>query len=389
MPEVAILYDLSDTDELGVRQTAEDRGLSLGVVPFHKVAVGLGRGGFSYRTPGRDITEEIEETRVIINRGQSKSRRLYAAAVMEGLGKRVVNPLRVEEACASKVRCLLAFQAAGVPAPSTVFVPANTREESRGGPVDNTRAVADLIETRLGSGEAVVKVDAGTHGRGITLTRGRAELEEALRGVVPGILNPCGATAQEAVPKWFYDLRIVASKSRGKAFRCQPTAMARGTLRDFKTNAQRGNTVFRVNLPTRIQRQAEKAGEALARGEEAAVIALDAMPVIPVEKRRDEVALAEAFRGLEEPFGRVTEAKADPEKRKRFREYTARVEGAYAEYMESEPYLWIQALVQETLDSCEVLFHEANACPEYWEQTRIVGGVDVGSLLLDAALSLA
>jgi hypothetical protein len=35
-----------------------------------------------------------------------------------------------------------------------------------------------------------------------------------------------------------------------------------------------------------------------------------------------------------------------------------------------------------------VYFHEGNACPEFWEQTRVVGGINLAIDLLSCAQSL-
>ena len=58
--------------------------------------------------------------------------------------------------------------------------------------------------------------------------------------------------------------------------------------------------------------------------------------------------------------------------------------------MSTGTYNKIQEIIQESLNNCadDVVFHEANACPEFWEQTRIVGGVDVGIKLLNVAKSM-
>jgi hypothetical protein len=73
-----------------------------------------------------------------------------------------------------------------------------------------------------------------------------------------------------------------------------------------------------------------------------------------------------------------------------FDSYTREIEKAYGDYMATDAYAHIQAVVQESLDKTrdKVLFHEGNSCPEFWEQTRIVGGVNVGECLLRGAESL-
>ncbi len=391
MPEIAILYDRSETDELGIRLTAEEMGIKLGYMPFHKVSVRLGRTGFSYRSQGKDLTGDLAATRVILNRAQSKNRRLYAATILEAVGKLLVNPYYVEAVCASKIRCIAAFHSKGVRAPVTIYIPCNIKEaKPGGGVVDNTRDVAQLIEDQLGKERVVVKVDGGTHGKGITLVEGRRELEAALRDVTPSVINPSGVVAQEFVPKWFYDLRIIVSKEKGRGFVCAPTAMVRGGFKEFRTNTYLGNMVFRVNLPEVVRREAVKAGEALASGSEVGVIALDAMPFIEDISAYNETELRLRFEALEETFSRVVKAKADPSKKTAFKTYTEKVEEAYGVFMSSEHYQSVQLVIQESLDenAGSLVFHEGNSCPEYWEQTRIVGGINVGELLLRSAVSL-
>ena len=50
----------------------------------------------------------------------------------------------------------------------------------------------------------------------------------------------------------------------------------------------------------------------------------------------------------------------------------------------------VKAVIEESIErgKDQVLFHEANSCPEFWEQTRIVGGVNVAESLLRCAQSL-
>ena len=170
MHEIAILYDRSETDELGIKLTAEEMGIELGYLPFHKVSVRFGRTGFNYSGLGKNLTKDLVPIKVVLNRAQSKNRRLYAAMILEAEGKYLVNPYSVESICSSKVRCLLAFHGKGIKTPVTVYVPCNVKEVRPGGGfVDNTRDIAKLIEDQLGDGDLVLKVDEGTHGKGIAM----------------------------------------------------------------------------------------------------------------------------------------------------------------------------------------------------------------------------
>ena len=50
----------------------------------------------------------------------------------------------------------------------------------------------------------------------IMLSKTREELEASIKETKPSIINPVGVVAQELVEKWFYDLRIIVSKEKGK-----------------------------------------------------------------------------------------------------------------------------------------------------------------------------
>ena len=391
MTDIVMVYDRSETDELGIRLTAEEMGIDLGYLPFHKVAVSFGNDSFTYGSLGRDYTKALDGVRVVLNRTQSKSRRLFASTIFEALDKEVLNPLAVELFCQSKIKTLLAFHRRGIRIPKTVYVPCNVKEAVTGGGVlDNIEVVHELIGRHLGSGKVVMKPDAGTHGRDVRLAEDREELKEMLLDVSPSVINPSGVVAQEFIPKWFYDLRIVVEKRKGGNGFCHPTALVRGGFKEFRTNTFLGNTVFRIDLPDIVKRESVRCGEVLGDGTEAWVIALDAMPYIGNDRVVDEEELKTHFDALEAPFNEVMKVKQSPTKKRDFPSYTKNVEEAYLNYMSEESYAYIQDAIRESLWKTRdtVLFHEGNACPEYWEQTRIVGGVNVAESLLRCAQSL-
>lgn len=388
MTEISILYERSETDELGIRYTAEQQGIPLSFLPFHKISMGIVGGEFRYRSVGRDLKERLEESKVIINRTQGKHRRITAATLLEGYGKEVLNPLQVEMFCQRKTWTMIRFWQNGVELPDTVYIPCDVHDALRGGGThDNSDSIIKLIHQELGD-KVVLKSDEGTHGKGIYLATDRLALRDALQKVEPSVINPAGLVAQKFVNKWFYDLRIVVEKhSGGEAF-CHPTAMARGGFKDFRTNTFLGNMVFRVDLPRRVMDEAVKCGEALGKDEKAYVIALDAMPCFSKPVHEIQEQLMPSFAELEDFFELVVKAKQT--RHDDFSHYTEQVEDAYDRYMSSEPYSEVQSAIMESLNNAEesVLFHEANACPDFWEQTRVVGGVDVASSLLSCAQSI-
>jgi glutathione synthase/RimK-type ligase-like ATP-grasp enzyme len=391
LTEISLLYDQSETDELGIKLTADQMGIKLSYLPFYKAAIGFNHQHHRYYTPGKDYTRELNSTKVVLNRCQSKSRRIFGTTFLESFGKYVLNSLKIELNCQSKIRTLLAFAANGVKIPRTVYASPNVKESVSSTKIhDNTDSIISLITQELGEKDIVVKPDAGTHGRGVIKANNVEELQEILGSVVPGITHPSGVVAQELIHKWFYDLRIIVVKENGRSALCHKDALSRCGFKDFRTNTFLGNMVVRARLPNKVQKEAEKAANIIGSGCDSWVIALDAMPSIPLDLMECENELRENFNALENPFGEVTKIKRMPDKKRRFREYTEAITEAYTAYMHTEPYSYIESVVNSTLDKTvdNVYFHEANACPEFWEQTRIFAGINPAAELLRCAQSI-
>ena len=194
---IAILYEYPETDEMGIRQTAKDMGIDLTYIPFRKISVSIGNGSFGFSSPSKDFRDIVGEVNAVLNRTQSKNRRLYASSIMEGLGKYVINPLEVETLCFSKFRTLVEFWKRNIPIPKTVFIPCDAHDQTlRGVTIHNEDVIADLMQKDLGSGSIVVKPDAGTHGNDVRLARNRESLVKFLDGTEPSITNPVGFIAR-------------------------------------------------------------------------------------------------------------------------------------------------------------------------------------------------
>jgi len=215
---IALLYERSENDENGIKLTAQQLGIDLAFIPFRKIALSIGKEGFSAKTKGKDYTPLISNTKVVLNRAQSKNRRLQASYIMEMLGKRTINSSQIEFICYSKLRTLLLLHKAGIPIPKTVFVPCDATDTMKNGKeIHNEKDIADLFEAEIPLGEGIViKADAGTHGKMIMLSKNREELEANIKETKSTIINPIGVVAQELIAKWFYDLRISSQKSEAK-----------------------------------------------------------------------------------------------------------------------------------------------------------------------------
>ena len=88
---IALLYERSENDENGIKLTAQQLGVDLTFLPFRKIALSISKEGFAAKTKGKDYTGIIKDVAVVLNRAQSKNRRLQASYLMEQLGKKTLN----------------------------------------------------------------------------------------------------------------------------------------------------------------------------------------------------------------------------------------------------------------------------------------------------------
>ena len=387
---IAILYEHAGTDEMGIQLTAQKLGIDLTFIPSRKISFLLRNHDYKVKSAVRDYSEELRNVSVVLNRAQSKNRRLLVGAILEALGKHVINPSEIEYICFSKLRTLLHFWREGVKIPATVYVPCNPKEKTRDGrEISNESKIATLIQQQLENNPVVLKPDAGSHGKNIKLAEGQQQLLAILSEIGPSIINPIGVLAQELVHKWFFDLRIIVAKERGKEAYCYPTAMARTGLNDFRTNAYLGNMVFGIKLPQKIRENAVKCAESIAKDCEAWVIALDAMidfgEEIPIDKH-----IISEFEKLAPLFNEIQRIKSQKVNKENFCSWNKKLEEAFQSYANSKAYCNIKEEIEKSVKNMEhrVVFHEANSCPDFWEQTRLAAGIDLAKQLLLCAESL-
>jgi len=389
---IALLYERSENDENGIKLTAEKLGVNLTFIPFRKIALSISKNGYSAKTKGKDYSRTIKDVVVVLNRAQSKNRRLMASYVMEMFGKKTLNSSQIEFICYSKLRTLLHFWAEGIPIPKTVYVPCDPYDTTKDGKeIHNEEDIADLFQDEIALDEGIViKPDAGTHGKMIMLSKNREELVANIRETKPSIINPVGIVAQEFVKKWFYDLRIIVSKEKGKTPACHPVALARGGFKDFRTNTYLGNLVFDAKLPQSIQTLAVKCGKALGKKQDAWVFALDAMMNVGENKIVDDEILKSELDKAAAEFEKVKKVKADESRHKDFPSWNIKLEAAFQNYMSTEPYTKVKRVIEESVEKSkqDIVFHEANSCPEFWEQTRLIAGINVAIPLIKGAQSL-
>ena len=388
---IALLYERSENDEAGIKHTAQQLGIDLNFIPFRKIALTISKEGFTAKTKGKDYTDVFNQTVVVLNRAQSKNRRLQASYIMEALGKKTLNTSQVEFTCYSKLRTLLKLWKAGLPVPKTVFVPCDASDFMKNHrEIHNENDIADLFQAEIPIDDGIViKADAGTHGKMIMLSKTREELIDNIKETKPNIINPIGVVAQELINKWFYDLRIIVYKEKGKQAICHNKALARAGFKDFRTNTFLGNLVFEANLPTNVLDLAVKCGNTLGESNDAWIFALDAMVNV------SDKHVAEAFIKAQLDFAAqeylpVQKVKADETRLTDFSAWNTKLEQAFSMYANSSSYQKVKNVIDENIANNRdaLVFHEANSCPEFWENTRLVTGLNVAVPLLKTAQSL-
>jgi len=389
---IALLYERSENDEAGIKLTAQQLGIDLAFIPFRKIALAISKEGFTAKTKGKDYTSILNSTAVVLNRAQSKNRRLQASYIMEMLGKKTLNTSQVEFTCYSKLRTLLSLWKAGLPIPKTVFVPCDASDFMKNGKeIHNEKDIADLFEAEISLDEGIViKADAGTHGKMIMLSKNRDELIANIQETKPTIINPIGVVAQELVQKWFYDLRIIVYKEKGKQPVCYNKALARAGFKDFRTDTFLGNLVFEAELPQSVVDLSVKCASTLGKGNDSWIFALDAMTDVKENKQVDDDYLKSQLDLAAEAYAPVQKVKADETRLTDFQAWNGKLEQTFNTYASSDSYQKIKSIIEESIEKNKdaLVFHEANSCPEFWENTRLVTGLNVAVPLLKCAQSL-
>ena len=133
-----------------------------------------------------------------------------------------------------------------------------------------------------------------------------------------------------------------------------------------------------------------KCGRALSKDHEAYVFALDAMINVGDNKTLDDETLKQELNKADAAFETVKKIKKDENRLRDFPNWNSKLETAFQEFKNTEPYVRIKGIIEDSIEKNKnnVIFHEANSCPEFWEHTRLTAGINVAVPLLKGAQSL-
>jgi hypothetical protein len=148
--------------------------------------------------------------------------------------------------------------------------------------------------------------------------------------------------------------------------------------------------VFGVELPIEVREASILGAKAVGGESEAWLLAMDGMFNIGEDRDVDDEYVKAELEKLVPPFDKVKQVKKNKMKNRDFPAWSRMLENAYQDYMDTEAYANVRRVISESMDRCKdsVLFHETNSCPEFWEQTRIIAGINVAEPLIECAQSV-
>jgi hypothetical protein len=89
-------------------------------------------------------------------------------------------------------------------------------------------------------------------------------------------------------------------------------------------------------------------------------------------------------------FKAVQKVKKDDRRLRDFKAWNQQLEMEVNAYKATEAYAKVKGVIEDNVETnrTKIVFHEANSCPEFWEQTRTITGMNVAVPLLKGAQSL-
>ena len=117
---------------------------------------------------------------------------------------------------------------------------------------------------------------------------------------------------------------------------------------------------------------------------------MDAMINVGKNKNADNEDLKTELAKAAAWWEPVKKVKLDDNRLRDFKVWNTQLEMAVNNYKASESYAKVKRIIEESVDAnrTRIVFHEANSCPEFWEQTRTITGMNVAIPLLKGAQSL-
>lgn len=366
MPSIALVYDRMTPDEGELFLTAKERNVSL--IPIF------------LKSPSPEaFSSDLKTFQVAINRCESRWRAMQASSILEGLGKRVINPSGVEALCGSKIETAKIWVKNGLDVPRWVFIPFSKAQDALW-----KERVLIQIEEGL-SYPLVLKPTHGSWGKGVQKIDSREELWAAIQEPQASSINPEGFFAQEYVPKPGFDLRILCYKEpfHMPRYLCCIARVTRSKS-EFRTNTHLGGLPLGIDLhrfPT-IVREAEEASGLLQGSKDASIIALDAMPYTNDEK--DEYLILSLVQNCIPRFEQVRRIVAENRMR-RYSDWKKDLEEAFKAYKASKEYGDLKGAIESILSRARVKWHEANSRFDFAINTRNATGINPAYTYLDLA----
>lgn len=89
-------------------------------------------------------------------------------------------------------------------------------------------------------------------------------------------------------------------------------------------------------------------------------------------------------------FESLRKIKTEKYKQSDFSLWNDKLEKSFQDYMVTKPYQKVKNIIDESIEKNKdaIVFHESNSCPEFWEHTRLIAGINVAIPLIKGAKSL-
>ncbi len=128
----------------------------------------------------------------------------------------------------------------------------------------------------------------------------------------------------------------------------------------------------------------------MGREHEVWVFVMDARINVGKNQNAEDETIKNELAKSAAAFEAVKNVKKDETRLSDFKTWNTHLEDAVNSYKSTESYAKVKGIIEENVESnrTHIVFHEANSCPEFWEQTRTITGLNVAIPLLRGAQSL-
>jgi glutathione synthase/RimK-type ligase-like ATP-grasp enzyme len=340
--------------------------------------------GFPLIKPIKDYKEES----VIINRLGLMSQVAFIQPMLSFNGYELFNTPSVTNICDNKALTTACFEAAGIQATPTIWIPITNHPRLRVKEIRNS--VLDTIERQFDY-PVVIKPTGGGRGWKVTFLKTREELDQYLYDDKRILANPWGLYVQK-YKSHIADIRVVVGKKKGKPMEIF-AALFRIPLREhIVANTSQGNPSVKFAITDRIKNLAFKMCQSVLDGATALDNIKDRGILLGVDiiVHSDDEELKKNIRKLGNQLKSSEEFKITHMKKQFKVDFEAKDKKFQEDmdrYMNLDVYNEIQKLLIEGTSKAELFASEANATIDFGDLTHVFSEGKVAKGIVECAVS--